>query len=194
MAVAGAADGQTVTVYLATGDEIWLRGAAEIIAATIAVAVLVAACLLARWRFTRRDAAPARRISRILWTSLAGAGGLTLILMPIKLRWGGFAAETLILDFMLRSIVALALFGVADLLLDFFRPRRNLAWLCVAPPLLASFVFMIVAASTWADAVDAGQAGPVPLAAAVAAALVWWSFLPVADLGGASRRIASIFK
>jgi hypothetical protein len=187
--------GQTVQLVVLNGPEpntdIWMSVA-------IAAVVLIAAALLAYWRGTRAGSGPARRRTRILWTALAGAGGLTLILIPNDLRWGGsgdpFFQLGLLMSFAMRAIVALMLFGTLDLMLDYFRPHRVLLWLGVGLVLLPLFVVGILAASSWLEVMELGRASPIPGIAAVAAALVWWSWLPTTRGGGDERRIAHVFE
>jgi hypothetical protein len=163
-----------------------------------AILLLAAAALLAHRRATRPDARPAGRIGRILWSSLACAGGLSFVMAPGEIVGNLFQTiPNVIAAFAIKllgwTILAALLFGSADLMLDALRPRRTLAWLSIGPPLLTLYGVGFLAASEWLDGFDPGPAGPAPLAAVLAAALVWWSLLPVAA-DPESRGVAAIFE
>jgi hypothetical protein len=169
-------------------------------ALAVAAVLLVAAAFFTWRRATMPDRRPARRLARIIWSSLACAGGVTLVMAPAEIV-SNLVVQTvpdviadLGIGFLGWAILAFLLFGSADLMLDAFRPRRTLAWLLTGPSLLTLYGVGFLAASEWLDGFDPGPAGPTPLAAVLAAALVWWSLLPAAAGREAGRDAAAVFE
>jgi H+/Cl- antiporter ClcA len=108
---------------------------------------------------------------------------MTFMLVPRELVEADdppFAFRLLVI-FGIFSLLALALLVAADLLLDFFRPQRTRNWLLIATPLLTVLIPGAVIASGFPSEIGVfSQIDPVMLAfAGVAAALTWWSDLPV---------------
>ena len=153
-------------------------------ALAVAFVLLVMAALFAHHRSTALANRSSSRRARILWSSLACGVGVTLVLAADEIAALLLAAPQALaaLGFGIAAgtVLAALLFGSADLMLDAFRPRRSLAWLCIGPLLLTLYGVGFLAASEWLDGFDAGPAGPAPLGAVLAAALVWWSLLPAA--------------
>ncbi len=193
MSASGFADGATISLRVGPGPEpatdLWF-------AIAVAAMVLIAAGLLAWWR-ARSEFPQPRRRSRILWASAACSAGLALIMIPTQFASTGLndgdVGLHLVLGFVLGLIPATMLFGTADLMLDYFRPRRTLIWLVISPFLFTAFIVGILAMSDWLQVLDTSRTGPAPIAAVLAAGLVWWSFLPKTGPRPPDSRIARIF-
>jgi hypothetical protein len=79
------------------------------------------------------------------------------------------------------GILAMILFGIVDLALGLLRPRRNRRWLAAALllfPVLMLGTLIGGALLLIPDRVALGARLVGPAAAALCAAMIWWSLLP----------------
>lgn len=162
-------------------------------AVIIAVALFVAMALLARRRSRTLTARAPSRTRRIVETAAIWSVAYTAIWAPfdaihVGLPSGLSGAFGLLLRAALFMVLALALVGAADLLLDALAPRHTPAWLLAGPLLIAAFAIGMLAASHWMDIFrdDPGWRETVLTAGLLIAGLNWWSLLPRpgADLSG----------
>ena len=163
----------------------------------VAAVVIVTSFLLAWRRAGRLDSGPPHRIVRIVRASLAFSVASTLMLAAREASRTGLGSGLfdplllpLIGKFALLTFVAFVLLGTADLLLDAFRPRRELGWLFFGPLFLVAFVVGILIASGWLDPVSTeGELSVMTLVPALlAAGFTWWSRLPAKN-----RELAHVF-
>ena len=77
-------------------------------------------------------------------------------------------------------LFAAMLVGTTDLVFDAFRPRRSRAWLMLGAPLFAAFIVTILRVTGWTDplVIPPTRDQAIAVVAALAAGLVWWSWLP----------------
>lgn len=141
--------------------------------------VLIAAAALA-WRRAHGTAPTPSRSTRIVRAALTCGAAMAAMRAPDEIALGGGPLESAFATFVPVAMLALILLGIADLLLDAFRPHRTRTWLLLAPPLLVVFFVGTLAATGWMDMVSAeADPGEAMLVIAVlAAALTWWSHLP----------------
>jgi hypothetical protein len=159
----------------------------------IAAVVLVAAAAFARLRSRQPASAPPRRLARIAATAGAFAAAMTLMRAPALTTDRPLGAPgywDAPLAFALLAAGGLILFGLLDLLLGLFRPQRVARWLALAALCFLAFGTALVTAllryTGFPFIPDARQL--LSAAAIVAAALVWWSWLPP------PRQVAQVFE
>ena len=158
--------------------------------------VLLVVLAHAIWRGSRFEQVPSGRSRRIFRASLTCAGAWTLMVAPQRFIESGALyappfGETLLFGCLIMLVIALALVGTADMLLDYFRPKRTPFWAIVAPSLFTAFIVGLFSASDLLDSAIALRQDPwrLMLAAAVlAAGLTWWSYLP-----GENEQVARVF-
>jgi hypothetical protein len=163
---------------------------------------LLAGCGLLAWKRRRAAGDRSGRAVRILLCSILPGLGLSLIVLMVSSEQQ--AEPVLFIPFMLvfAYLMSLPVVLLIELAAWRLRPIRSGRWLAAAMALFtASFVAVPVLISVLADTGSAGQAGAsVPqagedaaiwialdyLMAILAAALVWWSYLPPARVSVAS--------
>jgi hypothetical protein len=159
-----------------------------VVAATL---VLAAAAALAWWRRRAPVAVRPRRGIRILAAGAGGGGGAlvqmassgTMVTGAGGIGWDPMASSpplVLFAHFLGYWLFAAMLIGTTDLLFDAFRPCRSRAWLIIGVPLFAAFIVAILRVTGWTDplVVPPTREQAVAVVAALAAGLIWWSWLP----------------
>jgi hypothetical protein len=148
----------------------------------IGAAFLLAIALLA-FRRSRTPNPPMHlRPRRIVET--AGLWSLAYTAMQAPARsFGSGGPIDLLLGIASFMVLALALIGAADFLLDAVAPRRTLVWLVLGPLILGGFSIGLLALSQWMDIFRAEPGWrEVMLAwALLIASIGWWSRLPSWD-------------
>ena len=162
----------------------------------IGLVVLAVAIVLVLRHARRPQRMPPRRRVRILVASLAGGAAYLAMLIPLYVYeardigalpgLGGFALM-LAVHVLIFGALGVPLFGTADLLLDYFRPRRTRAWLALGPLAITAFIVGLLGATGWVRALATAPEGSTSglILAALIGGLVWWAFLtaPTARVG-----------
>ena len=171
----------------AIGIEVW-------IGLGVGAAALLGAAILASRRARERRPGPSGRFRRVAATSTAFMVTLTLMYLPF-----GWLHETTLARLGLQLAVpvstllagGLVVFGIMDLLVGFAEARRTKAWLAAAP-----FIFLTLLVVAAGVPTLLTQAGPelnlrqiMLVQDAIAASLVWWSFLPAPE-----RTVGGVFE
>jgi hypothetical protein len=146
---------------------------------TIGAVMFVAVALLA-FRRTRTNAMRTNsRLRRIVETAGLWSVAYTAMQAPAR-SFGSGGPIDLLLGIALFMVLALALVGVADLLLDALAPRRTPVWLLAGPLFLGVFSIGLLAASHWLDIFRAepGWREVMLVAGLLIASIGWWSRLP----------------
>jgi hypothetical protein len=160
----------------------------------IAAVVLIAAAAFALRRSLQPASAAPGRLARIAVTACAFAAALTLIRLPFLTAYRPLGASpvwAVALAFAVLAVAGSILFGLLDLLLGLFRPHRVALWLMLAPLCFlavgAALIAVLFRYSPFPFIPNARQL--LPAAAIVAAALVWWAWLPTPP-----RQVAEVFE
>jgi hypothetical protein len=159
-----------------------------------AALLLVTAAALAWWRARPRTSSGSRRRVRIFAASIAGGGSAAAMRFvsaatdPNRFAWGldGLSDDLILFAGLFGyTLLAAMLVGTGDLLFDALRPSRTRFWLLAGVPFFAAFIVgtLYVTGSVEPFASRPTIAQETLLVAALAASLIWWSWLPRPDDG-----------
>jgi len=152
--------------------------------------ILAAASGLAWWRGKRRGHRRPSRLVRIFAASVAGGGSgmaMTAMSHPVAAAADGVnpyapSPELVMLAHILSYLLlAVMLVGTGDLLFDAARPSRSRFWLTLGASLFAVFLIATFSLTGWVDpfAMPPGIEQGALAVSALAAALIWWAWLPL---------------